>query len=104
MDSRRENILQHLWQFNHIGTSLIDKGIDNRSMHTRISLLAFSSRVLVHYIGDVKQLCAAIVTKFTTFRVLFRATTPAALITLMINHLVGVFLRIITQYLRNLIA
>src|SRR5581483_6515160 len=92
MYSIRKYELTGLRLLNHVGSSLIYKGIDDNALQDLLFLVfMLGCRVFMHNVGSVEKLCAAVDTELITLGILLRATVPAALVALVIYHLVDVF-------------
>ncbi len=58
----------------------------------------------MHGVGDIKQTCTTTRTKFITLSVLLCTAVPAALVSLMVGHLVDVFLLTCAHHLGDFVA
>src|SRR5947209_8476577 len=70
----------------------------------RLFVLVLCWRILMQDIGNIEQLCPTVNTELVALSVLFTAAIPATLITLMINCLVHMLLRLCAEHLGDFIA
>ena len=106
MNAVGKGILGRLDLLDHVGMSLVNKGIDDGSVQD-IGILALGRRVLrilVHVVRRIEQFGAAINAELITLPVLLRTTIPAALVALMIEHVIDVLLCVLADYLGNFVA
>ena len=92
MYSIRKYELTGLRLLDDISPSLIHKGIDDDALKDPLFfVLMLGCRIFMHDIGRVEKLGAAVDTELIAFSILLRAAVPAALIALVIYHLVDMF-------------
>src|SRR5579883_149621 len=105
MYSIRKYELTGLRLLNDVGSPMINKGIDDNALQNVLFLVfMLGCRVFMHNVGRVEELCAAVNTELITFGVLFRAAVPAALVALVIYHLVDMFIFFCAIHLGDFIA
>src|SRR2546429_3271728 len=105
MNAVGKSISGHMGLFNGVGSSLLNKGVDNRPMErVGVRITTFRGRIFVHSVNRILQFSATVDTELITFTILLRATIPTVLLTLVIRHVVDMLVCTFADDLRDLIA
>ena len=105
MNAVGKSISGHMGLFNGVGSSLLNKGVDNSPMErVGVRITTFRGRIFVHGVNRILQFSATVDTELITFTILLRATIPTVLVTLVIRHAVDMLVCTFADNLRDLIA